>query len=190
VTNAACQAPIDLPALLAYWLGELDDAADARVGEHLLGCADCSAQAQWLADLAVGMRVLVHQGDIQLVVTAPFLKRAADNGLQLREYRVAPGGSVNCTLGPDDNLLITRLAAPLQGVRQVDLLWLGADGETLQQLTDVPFDPTAGEVLMASRTSEVRAMPETLFSMHLIGRDENGERRLGDYGFHHRPWKG
>jgi hypothetical protein len=186
----SCATPLDEASLLAYWLGELDEAEDARIGEHLLGCGPCTASAQWLADAASGVRSLVDAGAVQAVVTDPFLKRAAAGGLRLREYRVQPEGSVNCTLGPDDDLLVTRLVAPLTGESRVDLVVLGPAGETWQRSDDVPFDAASGEVLTLSRVADVRAMPAVSFRMRLLASDPKGERVLGTYGFNHAPWPG
>lgn len=190
MTGEACAKPLDEASLLAYWLGELDEAEDARIGEHLLGCGHCTASAQWLADAASGIRSLVDAGAVQAVVTGSFLKRAAAGGLQLREYRVLPEGSVNCTLGPDDDLLVTRLVAPLAGVARADLLVLGPAGETWQRADDIPFDAAAGEVVILSKVAEVRAMPAVSFRMRLVAGHPKGERVLGDYQFHHAPWPG
>lgn len=40
--------------------------------------------------------------------------------MRIREYRLPPNGSVNCTVAPDDELLVTRLEAPLEGVERLD----------------------------------------------------------------------
>ena len=37
MTLPACTAPIGDQALLEYWLDELDEAARARIDEHVLG---------------------------------------------------------------------------------------------------------------------------------------------------------
>lgn len=187
---AACESPIDLPTLLAYWLGELDETSDAHVGEHLLGCDRCTAEAQWLADVSGSMRVLVAQGAVQAAISEAFLQRAAASGLRLREYRARPEDSVNCTLGPDDDLLVTRLSAPLEGRSRVDVLMLGPAGETLHRFDDVPFDPVAGEVIFASRTADVRRMPETFFRFQVLADAPRGTQVLGEYRFHHKPWPG
>lgn len=186
----ACASPIGLPALVAWWLGELDEAEDARIGEHLLGCGHCTTEGQWLADCASGLRVLVGQGAIQATVSRAFVDRAAASGLRLREYRVLPETSVNCTLAPDDDLLVTSLVAPLDGVERLDILMLYPAGAPSQRLDDVPFDAASGEVLFTSRTEDIRALPKVSFRMQLLATGPQGERVLGTYGFNHTPWKG
>lgn len=181
-----CRAPIDLATLLAHWLGELVDAEDNRIGEHLMGCGACTAAAQWIADLSAGVRLLVREGAVHGIVTAAFVQRAIDAGIRAREYRLSPGSSVNCTVAPGDDLLVTRLEATLAAAERVDLVYLDASGRIVHRLDDIPFDVAAGEVIMVSRIAEIRAMPETRFTMRLI----TGDRSLGDYTFHHKPWPG
>ncbi len=89
--------------------------------EHLFGCASCTARLQEIAGIADGIRTLVRTGSVQGVVSRAFLERIAGQGLRLREYQVAPGGSVNCTVAPEDDLIVSRLHAPLAGVNRLDL---------------------------------------------------------------------
>ena len=49
-------------------------------------------------------------------------------GLRLREYRLAPGASVNCTIRADDDFVVSALPAPLAGVRRVDLVRIDEPG--------------------------------------------------------------
>jgi hypothetical protein len=190
MTGKPCTTPIDEGSLLAYWLGELDAAEDARIGEHLLGCGSCTTNAQWIADLGAGIRTLVREGAIYAVLPPAFLQRTVDAGMRVREYRLSPGTSVNCTLAPDDDLLVTRLQATLAGTERIDLLMLDAQGLATHRLADIPFDPMTGEVLLTSRIADVREMPETRFTMRLVAPESGGDRAIGDYAFHHRPWPG
>ena len=179
-----------LDQLLAHWLGELDEAEDARVGEHLMGCGDCNDKALWVAQLSASMPALVREGQFQATVSPEFVQRAIEAGLRTREYCLSPGGSVNCTIAPEDDLLITRLEVTLPGSERVDLLMLDEQGNAFQRFADIPYDPAAKEVLLASRVADIKAMPETRFSMRLVVPAASGERTIGNYSFHHRPWPG
>lgn len=183
-----CQTPLDLTTLIAYWIGELDTEKESAVEEHLLGCDGCTANAQLLADVAGGIRALVGQGAIGAVLSEGFLTRAAANGLQVREYRVPCNGSVNCTIAPDDDLLVARLEAPLAGIERVDLLMLDSHGKDLERVDDIPFDPAAGSVVVASRTADVRALPRFTSRMRLVAVMQGAERVVGEYTFNHSPW--
>ncbi len=159
-----------------------------RVEEHLLGCGACTASAQQLADLAQGIRSLVGHGAVRAVVAGAFIERAAALGLRVRAYTVPRGGSVNCTIAPEDDLLVARLEAPLADVQQLDLLMLDIHGHGVERARDIPFDPAAREVVMTSPTTQVRALAAQSASMQLIAVDRDGERLIGEYTFHHTPW--
>ena len=69
MSRPACSAPVALARLVEYWLGELDEANEALVDEHLLGCGECSENLQGLLGLAGGIRALVGQGAVRAVVS-------------------------------------------------------------------------------------------------------------------------
>jgi hypothetical protein len=186
--RSGCASPIPRAALLEYWLGELDEAREAQLDEHLLGCGRCSEALQELVVLADAVRAAVRGGAVNAVLTDGFVKRLAAEGLRLREYRTPHNGSVYCTVAPDDDLLITRLDAPLAGVERLDLERLGEEGAVLERLRDVPFDAAAGEVVFASRMQRIRALPATTVRMRLLAVESAGERLVGEYTFHHSPW--
>jgi hypothetical protein len=185
-----CASPIPLATLAEYWLGELDATREAELDEHLLGCGHCSAELQRLADLGDGIRALVGTGTVRAVVTDAFVKRLAATGRTLREYRVAPNGSVNCTLAPSDDVLVARLQAPLAGLERLDLELPGAEGGERVRLADIPFDPTAGEVIFAPDIPSIRALPAIRYSVRLLAVAREGERVVGEYTFNHTPWPG
>lgn len=182
-----CARPIPLATLVEYWLGELDEARENALDEHLLGCGHCSASLQSLVDLAGEVRAAVRAGDLYAVLSGAFVKRLAAEGLRLREYRVAHNGSVHCTVAPDDDLLISRLDAPLAGVERLDVERLG--GTDAERLHDVPFDAATGEVVFASRMDYIRALPETTLRFRLLAVAPAGERLVGEYTFHHTPYR-
>ena len=119
---STCAKPIELEALAAYWLGELGEAAEAPLEEHLFGCAHCTRRLEWLAACAGGVRAAVRDGAIALSLTASFLEHMKRAGMRIREYPVAPGGTVHCTIRAEDDAVVSRLEAPLAGVRRVDEL--------------------------------------------------------------------
>jgi hypothetical protein len=124
-----------------------------------------------------------------VVVTPAFLETAGREGLRTREYRVTPGGSVACTVTPEDDLLITRLMADLTGVSRVDLVTLWEGGPD-QRLEDVPVRADAGELLVAQPMPAMRALGSTVLRMRLLAREGSGERLLGEYTFAHTQTRG
>jgi len=187
VSVAACRAPVDLQVLLDYWLADLPPGDEERVEEHLLGCPACSGRMADLAALAAGIRRLGSQGLVRAVVTADFLRRLVDEGARVREYRLAPGGSVQCTVEPQDDLVVTRLAADLAGIGRLDLVSCDAEGREQGRLEDIPVAAAAREVVLVERIDRIRALPESVQRVRLVAREAEGDRLLGEYTFHHTP---
>lgn len=185
-----CSAPIGLARLVEYWFGELDELDEAVVDEHLLGCGECSGNLQSLLGLAGGVRALVRQGAVRAVVTDAFLKRLAAQGLRLREYQVPCNGSVHCTVAPDDDLIVARLKAPLEGVERVDAVLLEFDEAGAHRLQDIPFDASADEVVFTPRIGNIRAGGPWTARLQLVAVDRQSERLIGEYTFFHTPWPG
>src|SRR5262245_30560060 len=101
-----CERPITFETLVAYWMGELEAKDEAVLEQHLFGCAHCSGRLEGLAALAAGVRSVVNDGKVGMVVSAPFVEAMKRTGLTLREYRIDPGGSVNCTIAEDDDAVV------------------------------------------------------------------------------------
>ena len=182
-----CANPIGFEALVAYWLGEMSKEREAALEEHFFACAHCSGRLQGLAALAAGVRAAVQDGRVSMVVSAPFVGAMQRAGLRLREYSVEPGGSVNCTIGPNDDAVVSRLRAPLAGVTRLDIVQMRGTGEPEVRLADVPFDAETGEVLVVPPAAWLRAMPAFTMRMRLIAVGETGEKPIGDYTFNHSP---
>jgi len=173
----------DLATLLGYWFGELDETREAAIEEHYLGCAACSAQLEEVEALGAGVRRAFAEGHVTAVISSAFAERLRHRGLHLREYRVPCNGSVNCTVAPEDDVLLSRLQVPLQGVERIDLLVAPAD----LRLEDVPFDAASGEVVVAPSIAYIRTLPAHRQVMRLVAVGADGERVLGEYTFNHSP---
>jgi hypothetical protein len=184
MSSSTCITPIGDQALVAYWLGELDEASEARVDEHVLGCAACSERLAAIVALADGIRSAVSDGAVRMFVTDAFVRSAVEHGRRVREYRVPRNGSVNCSVAPEDELLVSRLEVPLAGVNRIDVVSYLDDAQT-DVFHDIPFDAQSGEVVMAPKLAQLRAMPSHRRRFRLLAIDENGERVIGDYTFNH-----
>jgi hypothetical protein len=185
-----CAAPIEFEKLVAWWLGELPEAAAAPLEEHLFGCAHCTRRMEELAALAEGVRAAVRGGRVSIVVSAPFVEAMKRSGMRLREYRIRPGESVNCTIRADEDAVISHIGGSLGGVTRVDVVQrvsVGGVDEPELRLEDVPFDPAAGEVLFIPEAAALKAMPAHTVRMRLIAVGEAGEAPLGEYTFVHTP---
>jgi hypothetical protein len=186
MTNA-CTTPLSLDTLLAYWFGELGEEAERRAEEHFFACADCSANLEDVRALGAAVRSVFASGFITAIVSSALVERMKERGMKLREYPVEPGGTVNCTIAVQDDAVISRLKAPLAGATRVDVLRLDEAGTVRSRYTDVPFDATAGEVLVCPSAAALKAMPAYHETMRLLAIDAEGEHTLGDYVFDHTP---
>jgi hypothetical protein len=185
-----CAHPVAFETLVAYWLGELAEAAEASIEEHLFGCAACTGQLEALAAVASGIRAVVRNGSVHAVVSGRFVEQMQRDGLRIREYRVGPGEAVACTIRADDDAVIGRLQVRLEGVQRVDALQSVdvGDGRVREwRVEDVPFDPHGGELLTLPSAAALKRMPAHTFRVRLVAVEEGGDRPVGDYTFAHTP---
>ena len=167
--------------LVDYWFGELAPAEESAFEEHLFGCAECTAELEKLAALGAAVRATWRAGAVRAVIPHALYDAMKKKNLRLREYRVAPGASVNCTIAAADDFVVSRLAAPLAGVRRVDLVISG------QRFEDVPFDAEAGEVLVLPAPAQLKRRGAFTQRMRLVAVEDREERVLGEYTFVHTP---
>jgi hypothetical protein len=186
MSASSCRQPIGFDALVEYWLGELDDERTQAVDLHLLGCEPCGARLDELVALGEGVRAAFASGWVGTVVGAGFAQRLAERGLKVREHRVERNGSVNCSVAPDDDVVIGRLRAPLSGIARLDLVRQGPPGEPAVRAVDIPFDAAGGEVVFVAPAARLRELPSCVERMQLFAVDAAGERLIGDYVFNHR----
>jgi len=182
----SCPNPIDAAVLADYWLGALAGREEEAVEEHLLGCDPCGARLRDTIALAEGVRKLARGGSLRMVVSDAFLKRAAEEGLRVREYAPPPGGSVQCTVTAEDDILIGRLAADLSGAGRVDLCICDERGVVQRRMPDIPVHSGAGSVAYQESITYAKAMPTSKMIARLVAVDAAGtERLLGEYTFNH-----
>jgi hypothetical protein len=184
MTRAACTTQPQ--ELLEYWLGELDAAAEQRLDEHLFACAACTEKLRALVELGAGIRGELLRGTLAFVLPALFIDRLKAAGLRVREYALDPGGSVDCTVTPDDDLVVSILRAPLEGVRRLDVL---IDDSTTgsHRAVDVAFDPAAGRLAVVPSTAHLRTLRHAQQRVRLVAVDGADEREIADYTFNHYP---
>jgi hypothetical protein len=121
-----------------------------------------------------------------MVVSEAFLKRAAEEGLRVREYAPPRGGAVQCTVTAEDDVLIGRLAADLSGSKRVDLSICDGHGAEQLRLQDIPVRSGAGSVIYQESITFAKAMPTSTMIARLVTVDEaGGEHLLGEYTFNH-----
>jgi hypothetical protein len=184
--SAPCARPIDLAALESYWLEDGDGADVDAIEEHLLACETCSGRLRGLVALGDGVRRLAREGAVAMIVTPSYLAQATQEGLRTREYRVVPGDRVDCTVMPDDDLLVSRLAGDFKGVSRLDLVTEQA-GLPTRRIEDVPVSPEASELIVAQAMPQMRTLQHARLRMRLVSQEAGGERLIGEYTFDHSP---
>ena len=187
--SAACTARLTDETLLAWWAGELEGPDQEQLEEHLFSCDECSRRGHTLAGVAEGVRGLVRKGALSTAILPAVVERLRDEGRRIREYSVRPGGGVQCTVSPEDDVVLARLTADLGGVSRLDLVIRVDDGPE-ERLSDLPFDPDDGELVFAPAADALRGLPAHVQRLRLLAVDPQGERVLGEYTFHHTPWPG
>ncbi|MFN7939385.1 MAG: zf-HC2 domain-containing protein [Bryobacteraceae bacterium] len=180
-----CANPLDAAALFDYWVGKLDEPEVEAVEEHLFACDPCGERLKEAIALAEGVRRLAMAGELQTVVSEAFVKRAQDEGLRVRQYAVAAGDSVQCTVAAEDDFLIGRMEADLRGLGRVDLSLCDAQGAEMARMEDIPFDGEAGSVLWQYSITRAKAAPSETLVARLVAVEGDGERVIGEYTFHH-----
>jgi Putative zinc-finger len=182
----SCPNPIDATVLADYWLGELAGPEEEAVEEHLLSCEACGAQLREVIALAEGVRQVAREGALQMVVSETFLKRAEEEGLRVRAYAPPAGGSVQCTVTAEDDLLVGRLAANLSEAKRVDLVICDVRGVEQLRMADIPFAPDAGEVALQQSMMWAKAAPSETVIVQLVEVNDAGvEQVAGEYTFNH-----
>lgn len=184
MTRAACNTPPQ--ELLEWWLGELDEAGAARLDEHLFGCAVCSDRLQAIVELGAAIRGVFASGALNVVLPESFIDKVKDAGFHVREYRLEPGGAVDCTITPGDDFVVSYLRASLRGISRLDVL---IEDQTIGKLraNDVVFDPNADGLVTVTSSAFLRTLRHSQQRVRLVAVEGTQERVVADYTFNHYP---
>ena len=176
---------LSFDSLVEYWLGECDDTETQRADMHLLACDACGTKLDEVVALAQGVRRAFADGLVHTFISDAFVARLLERRVRVREYRVPHNGSANCSVAPEDDILVGRLEAPLEGVSRIDVAIRRslADGE--HWVHDVPFDAVRGEVLFAPKLDALRELPTHDMHIRLLACDDLGRHEIGHYTLHH-----
>jgi hypothetical protein len=175
--------------LLAYWLHETGPQETEAVDEHLMQCDRCGRALDALVTLGRGIRDALRAGEVAAAIPGSFAQRLAGRNGRVRSYHLQAGGSVRCTIAPDDELLLVQLDVPLDGIDRLDALVTNSlEPGTAHRLADLPFDPAGGSVFWVQQIARIRQLPAHTTSIVLVTPDGGGERALGSYTFMHEPW--
>ena len=181
-----CSNPIPAEILTDYWLAALSDSEEETVEEHLLSCDECGDRLRQMIAIAEGVRNLAREGSLRMVVSETFLTRVRDDGANIRQYAVAQGGAVNCTVTANDDILIGRLAANLSSAQRVDLCICDERGVERLRLADIPVEHSAKSIAYQESITFAKAAPSNTLIARLVAVDDDGaEQLVGEYTFRH-----
>lgn len=177
---------LDAAILADYMLGILGQDEDERIEEHVFNCDECSILLSEVQAMTEGVRALARAGSLMMVVSESFLNHAGGHGLNIRRYDPPAGGSVQCTVTAEDDLLIGGLAANLSAAQRLDLSLCDPNGNEQFRLADIPFDRGSGNVLWQQSITFAKAAPTSTMVARLIEvRASGDETILGEYTFNH-----
>ena len=183
----SCPNSIDAAILGDYWLAALAKTEEEAVEEHLFTCDECGTRLREVISLAEGVRKIARQGSLRMILSDAFLQRAAAEGLRVCQYAPPAGGSVQCTVTAEDDILIGRFAADLRGVGRVDLCICNEQGVEQLRLSDIPVHSGSSQVLFQESITFAKAAPNNKMIARLVAFDDSGrERLLGEYTFNPR----
>ncbi len=181
-----CSKPLDAVVLGDYWLGALKGPEEEALEEHLFCCGECAERLKEVVALAEGICNVARHGNLLRVVSDEFLKRAADDGMRIREYAPSRGGSVQCTVSAEDDFLIGRLSADLSTAKRLDVSFCSVDGSERMRLSDVPFRPDSGSIAFQQPIEYAKAALSDVMIARLVSVDDAGSSEiLGEYTFIH-----
>lgn len=189
MSTQGCLKPVSAGEWLDYWLDDGDPERLVAIEEHLFACRSCAASLQSLVEMGNLVRQLVRDGKTSAVIPPGFAETLRNSGLRIREYRLQPNGSVNCTIAPHDDLVIARLAVALDSVARLDVVIDDSESRQSVRLEDVGFDPAGQELVMLARSSDLRALGTTTQSVKLLAVDTQHEQLVGTYTFRHAPYR-
>ncbi len=169
-----------LQTVAAWTLDELDVAQAEQFEEHYFGCDLCLQRA-------ARMRRLLDQLALSLppILTPERRRSLAASRAPLPAVNVSPGERATIHLGPAAELGLWVMHAPLARVTKLDFEARTQDGALLFALSDIPFDESRGEVVLACQV-HYRALPiDGEMHVRLTATDADGTRPVGDYILDH-----
>ena len=183
-TQGVC---LSIGELSDYWTADVSHDDMERIEGHVFSCSACTELLADVESLRRSIGDVARTGGFQAFVTDSLLNQLASDGVRVRSFAMDPGGSVQCAVWDDDDVLVTRLRADFSGVTAVDAVMRLDTGEEWGRASDIPVPEGNREVIMALPAAYVRRAPEV--PMRLILRSSAAspeEAPLAEYTFDHR----
>jgi hypothetical protein len=175
-----CARPIEWETLVAYWAGEVPEAEQEVLEQHLFECDYCSGESGRVAEITETFRSM-----IPILLSPPMFEKLRESGIRCAENRMHPGERKVVHVH-DVDLLVHRLGGlDLSRTTRVAfrLLPEGSD-HVIVAVPDAPFDRESGEVLLACQPHFAGLPADTVAEITL--RDEAGTEARTKYTILHR----
>lgn len=172
-----CTRRVPFETLVAWYAHELAESDSNELEEHLFSCDECAAASEELGRLVGGLREVVPP-----VISHALRDKLAAAGQRILFTPCTRDATATARFAPDIDLMVHALRGDLSEAERVDVEVLRPDGSVEVSLHDVPFDPDAGEVLLACQRHYRRMFAEGEQPTFRVYVTEAGDRRrLGDY---------
>lgn len=144
--SQACAVAVAWETWVDYFAGELAEADETALEEHLLGCGACAALAAGVAQVTESLRAMIAP-----VISPQRLDALRRRGTRVRDNPMRPGEVKSVAFPRGIDLLVQRLSGlDLSHVTRVSLcLRDERAGGLMLEVEDAPFDRARGEVLVA-----------------------------------------
>lgn len=172
--------PIPHERLVRYWVRDLSDEEVAVIDEHLLGCSVCFEASSRLAAFAQALSDVIPP-----IAIGRDLVLAEARGIRQASNDFRPGAPKEAWLRPGTDLLVHRLLGELDDVEQVSVEIALPNGTPLLAFADVPFDRSAGALLIACRRHFVEQFPPDV-DFVVRRRHRTGRESVAKYTVLHR----
>jgi hypothetical protein len=141
--------------------------------------AGAAPELTFRAGLAAALQGMAARGTLDMWLTARDVERMRGSGLNIVFYEFDASNPVPPELGPDSELIITKIPLDLTGVRTLDIEILSREGRVLKRMPDVHFDAADGAIYACCEAELARtAASSTGTRTRLWATDESGSPRL------------
>ena len=185
MTDTHCSAPIGFGDVVDYWAGDLTQAEEDRIEEHVFTCAECARELASAQALARDIASVAREGRLHSVVTDAILNRLAADGVRIRTYTLEGSGVVPCAVWADDDLVVSRIRANFEGADSVTIVTRQASGEEITRVSDIALLPGQHEILNAFSAAHLRKLPATRVHVTVTGQTGSEQRTLAEYTLEH-----
>src|SRR5262245_54919338 len=155
--SSAC---LSIGELSDYWTADASPEDIERIEAHVFECGACTELLAEADRLRRSIGSVARAGNFQAILTDGLLNQLAHDGVRVRSYAIDAGGSVQCAVWDEDEVLVTRLRADFSGVTSLNAVMRLDTGEEWGRASDIPVAEGAREVIIAFPAELVRRAPE------------------------------